>query len=663
MTVSHNHSTKISQQPISSVSAFKFFGKKLLSSSHGNKLKKKASLPPDFHSTSTNDSESSSPKLPNSLKTSRRANSFAHTTNSKRSLSSASTKILPPAGSSTSISRGNRHSSTSRNLSNSKFSSERLVYNPYGVSTPSTSLSSVSTSMKKDPDLGFYLHDGDSKIRMLPIPIVDPNEYLPDEMKEASIQLSDNFVFDDENKTIGWGGSCEVRKIRSKYRKKDVFALKKLNMIYNETPEKFYKRCSKEFIIAKQLSHHVHITNTFLLVKVPTTAYTTRGWGFVMELGLRDLFAMIQKSGWRSVALAEKFCIFKQVACGVKFCHDQGIAHRDLKPENVLLSPDGVCKLTDFGISDWYHTDPHDLSSPVKKCAGMIGSPPYAPPEVMYYDLKKHYDTELQQPYDPRALDCYGLGIILMTLVNNVIPFLESCSFDTGFRDYCDAYENFIRLHDRAFRNRGNYRPGPGMEYHLARNFKNGHASRVAWRLADPEAATRYTIDDLFEDPWFQGIETCVDANDKYVCKKPIIKTTTYENPRGFHIATDVAATTPTSNPFLKNRVPIRSMVDIAAHPSLTATVLASSPPPPPPAHSCASGEALFTLRETPPPQLATLTLSEEPPATPAPSAPSAPSARVRGHSPHRVVHHHLNIVNSLVHSSSAASSQVPAST
>ena len=170
---------------------------------------------------------------------------------------------------------------------------KRQVYNPYGVSTPSTSLSSSSTTTKKDPDLGFYLHDGDSNIRMLPIPIVDPNEYLPDEIKEASVQFSDNFVFDDENKTIGWGGSCEVRKIRSKYRKKDVFALKKLNMIYNETPEKFYKRCSKEFIIAKHLSHHVHITNTFLLVKVPTTVYITRGWGFIMELGLRDLFAMM----------------------------------------------------------------------------------------------------------------------------------------------------------------------------------------------------------------------------------------------------------------------------------------------------------------------------------------------------------------------------------
>ena len=46
------------------------------------------------------------------------------------------------------------------------------------------------------------------------------------------------------------------------------------------------------------------------------------------------------------------------MAQGVKFCHDNGVAHRDLKPENVLMSRDGVCKLTDFGISDWYHVEP-----------------------------------------------------------------------------------------------------------------------------------------------------------------------------------------------------------------------------------------------------------------------------------------------------------------
>ena len=57
--------------------------------------------------------------------------------------------------------------------------------------------------------------------------------------------LTDNFIFDSENKTLRSGGSSEVRKVRSAYRQKDVYALKKLNMIYDESPEEFYKRCSK----------------------------------------------------------------------------------------------------------------------------------------------------------------------------------------------------------------------------------------------------------------------------------------------------------------------------------------------------------------------------------------------------------------------------------
>ncbi|KAK5959640.1 protein kinase PTK2 PWA37_002998 [Arxiozyma heterogenica] len=430
--------------------------------------------------------------------------------------------LATPARSKTFVSHSNTTTTTTNNSNNNNngkimtctsihnLPSEKVIYNPYGInSRPGTAFGNEG----KADDLSFYLHDGNSKIRMLPLPIEDPNSYLPDHMKQFSVHLTDNFVFDADNSPIGSGGSSEVRKIRSSYRQKDVYALKKLNMIYDETPEKFYKRCSKEFIIAKTLSNNIHIMPTFLLVKVPTTTYTTRGWGFVMELGVKDLFELIERTGWKAVPINEKWCLFKQVAQGVKFCHDNGIAHRDLKPENVLITRDGVCKLTDFGISDWYHTDPHDFSSPVKLCEGMIGSPPFTPPEVMYWDTKKHYPEKFQKPYNPLGMDCYALGIMLFTLINGTIPFIESCNTDARFREFEASYENYVSHQNPHFRDKNYYKPGPGSEFSLSRHFKSTNGTRIAWRLSDPNPETRYTLEDLFNDPWFQAVETCVDPD------------------------------------------------------------------------------------------------------------------------------------------------------
>ncbi|KTB16121.1 Serine/threonine-protein kinase PTK2/STK2 [Nakaseomyces glabratus] len=427
----------------------------------------------------------------------------------------------------------NQGHSLSRNPSKSGLHADaNMVYNPYGMNPnlrrPDTAY--IDTLKENAGDLSFYMHDGNEKIRMLPLPIEDPNKFLPEEMQQFSINLADNFVFDAANKPIGSGGSSEVRKVKSAYKAKDVYALKKLNMIYHETPEKFYKRCSKEFIIAKSLSKNIHIIKTFYLLKVPTTTYTTRGWGFIMEYGVKDLFELMARSGWRNVPLEEKYCLFKQVAEGIKFCHDNGIAHRDLKPENVLLSKDGVCKLTDFGISDWYRKDPNDPNSPLKTTEGMIGSPPYTPPEVMYWDAKKHYAESLKKPYDPLKMDPYALGIMLITMVNNIIPFLDSCNTDLRFREYETSYENFIAHGNPAFRQKGVYKPGPGSEYSLAKQFRNTEASRVAWRLADPKPETRYTMEDLFNDPWFQNIKTCVYPDDAYTVTEPELrKATTQE--------------------------------------------------------------------------------------------------------------------------------------
>ena len=293
-----------------------------------------------------------------------------------------------------------------------------------------------------------------------------------------------------------------------------------------------------------------------------------------MELGVKDLFQLMERTGWKNVPFNEKYCLFKQVAQGIKFCHDNGIAHRDLKPENVLISKEGICKLTDFGISDWYHVIPHDYTSPVKTCQGMIGSPPYTPPEVMYFDAKKHYPEKFQKPYNPLAMDSYALGIMLITMINNIIPFIDSCNTDARFREFEVSYDNFINHQNPHFRDKGCHKPGPGSEYSLARNFKNTDATRIAWRLADPNPATRYTMDDLFNDPFFQQIETCVEPNDDDLVRVPELRKSTSTNDFSENSldAPHDQEVIHTSNPFLKKETLTskpRSMLEIAESPSL----------------------------------------------------------------------------------------------
>lgn len=348
-----------------------------------------------------------------------------------------------------------------------------------------------------------------SETSVVPFPLAEPDSYLPEEIHQPVDTVNTLFNTTDTNKLkkLGAGGGAVVFGAQHKATHK-WFAVKKLTLMKDELPDHFYKRSSKEFIIAQGLSGHKHIVGTYALLKVQTSTILQRGWAIIMQLcGHGDLYEYCKQPAFKSIGQVEKFCFFKQAVGAVKFLHDCGIAHRDLKPENILIDDNCCLKITDFGIADYAHEDPNDLSSPQKECRTFVGSPPYVPPEAM--DLKDPLKKASYLPFDQ---DTWALGMIFFVLVYANQPFTVASKADSHYRDWIVSYGtlcNSIPAFRSTDRNHG-----PGYEFKWAKDFKSTGAARVAWRLLDPQITTRYTLEDVLSDPWFQQVECCVDEED-----------------------------------------------------------------------------------------------------------------------------------------------------
>jgi serine/threonine-protein kinase len=128
------------------------------------------------------------------------------------------------------------------------------------------------------------------------------------------------------------------------------------------------------------------------------------------------------------MVLTEVCDIAIQVATALSVAHSAGIIHRDIKPENVMIRPDGLAKVLDFGLAKLSDTpsrlggsnaDPMAPTRQVKTEFGMVmGTINYMSPE-----------QARGMKVDART-DIFSLGVVMYEMVAGRVPFEGSTFSD-----------------------------------------------------------------------------------------------------------------------------------------------------------------------------------------------------------------------------------------
>ncbi|MFH0938155.1 MAG: serine/threonine-protein kinase [Planctomycetota bacterium] len=121
-----------------------------------------------------------------------------------------------------------------------------------------------------------------------------------------------------------------------------------------------------------------------------------------------DVCAMLEQRG--RLPENETLAIIRQIASALDHIHGERLVHRDIKPENIIVTPNGVAKLTDLGLT--IDNETRGRRRRITQAGVAMGTPFYLSPEQI----------EGKNEADIRS-DIYALGATVYEMVTGRPPF------------------------------------------------------------------------------------------------------------------------------------------------------------------------------------------------------------------------------------------------
>jgi eukaryotic-like serine/threonine-protein kinase len=133
-----------------------------------------------------------------------------------------------------------------------------------------------------------------------------------------------------------------------------------------------------------------------------------------------DLRRLVRRQG-RALTQQQAASVILQAARGLDYAHKRGLVHRDIKPGNILVTSQGVAKVSDLGLAGFMYEAEND-----PRAGKIVGTADYLAPE------------QIRSPGDvSHLIDIYSLGCTLYYAITGKVPFPGGTAKDKA-RRHCE---------------------------------------------------------------------------------------------------------------------------------------------------------------------------------------------------------------------------------